>query len=275
MLWGFWVLWSLVGLGSIFLYRYLKDLKLKNLWIARLSFIGGSLFSCLWLLALSFYSSLEAQGLLFNNISFVFLVSVICSVLSLRKNLLNVALFAASALFLLVGILGIWGNLFPRYSFPSAWVWAHIAFLVVGEVLLFLTAAIALARLWSEYKLSKKEIPFLGGSSLPELDRRLLMGMRWGFLFLSLGILMGIFSAKQVWQGEWWTDVKIVLAVSSWLVYFVLVLLSALKILGARGVAIGSLLGFLLVALVVGSLGRWTDIEEWRKPNSQVEEMPE
>jgi ABC-type uncharacterized transport system permease subunit len=272
MMWGFWVLLLMTAGAGFCLYFYFKSLEQRALLGARLLFFVAATLSLCWLAANLWKGSTpEDSRLLINNLSFIFLVSTSCGLLSFKKNYLNIVMVASMGLSVLLAFLSVRGNFFPREPLPSTWVWAHILALVVGEFLLFLAAATGFARLWSDYKLHwKKEIPFfVGGSSMVELDRRLSIFLKWGFLFLTIGIVMGLFSAQELWQGEWWSDPKIILALASWMLYFLLLCFRSTQVLQGRGLAWGAGLGFILVLLVVFLVGQWTQVEQWRKPELQ------
>jgi len=276
MHWPLFVIAAMSMFAAVSIWAYLKGLKRHWLHLGRFSLLFTSLLSMAHLLVELQKDLAEQRPLLLSNLSFVCAISFICWLLSWRKHLLNLSMFASFAMAFLFTGLGVWGHLFPGAGMPSAWVWAHVSLLLVGEIFLFLAAMTGVAYLWGSYKLhTKKQSPFLAGTpSLAELDLRKAALLKWGFAFLTIGMLFGFLFAQRFWSGEWWSDWKIILALVTWITYALLLSLRhfSQKFRG-RASAIGSILGFILVILVVVGIDRWSEIERWRKVPTQSEEL--
>lgn len=111
-------------------------------------------------------------------------------------------------------------------SLASSWLWTHIAMMILGEVFLFFCAMVAGLYLLTDHQLKKKSsLKFL--FNLPPLHQQqdvLFRLLVMAFCFLSVGMLLGVFFAGRLWQGEWWLNSSILFSVSSWVCYFLLIL---------------------------------------------------
>ncbi|TVQ78608.1 MAG: hypothetical protein EA369_06275 [Bradymonadales bacterium] len=265
------ILWSglllLSLLASFFLWKYLRELQNLYLNVSRIFFFLSVMSVVGSLLWPRDFLPIEGSRLMISNLAFLGSVSLVCFVLCWRKSFLNLAFFGGLGQAALLLSFMIWGDFFFQSGEASVWVWVHVGFVLIGEVLLFMAAIASLAYLWGLYQLQvlKRSPLFFGNSSLSGIDFRILQLIRVGFIFLSLGILLGIFSAKELWQGQWWLDSKVILALGSWFIYGAILLFRSFGAISKGLTAVASIFGFMLIVSIAIGLHRWSDLDRWRK----------
>lgn len=194
-----------------------------------------------------------AASSLVSNLAVTAVVAVVCLLLSFRRSLTTVVLFALPVCASVLIAIPFSDEFRQSISLPSLWLWAHIGLMILGEVILLLAAAWGVAFLISERQLRRKTGLFSLASlpSLPTIELGLHRLLQFGFLLMSFGVLLGMFFAKQFWGGAWLLDAKVLAALISWAVYLLLLgLRYSVRSFRGRRLAIGAVVGFGLVVFL-------------------------
>lgn len=160
---------------------------------------------------------------------------------------LSLVIFAALA----VGLIGLgfYSSERPLETLPSPWLASHILFMLLGEALFFLAFCLSLVYLLADSLLRRRKVNHVLTriTSLPDLDRWTGDLIFVGFSFLSLGILLGVFFAKQFWSENWWVDAKVIFCLASWSYFAVILGVRLFKpsVMRGRRTALLNLVGFL------------------------------
>jgi ABC-type uncharacterized transport system permease subunit len=133
---------------------------------------------------------------------------------------------------------------------------AHVIVLTLG-LLLFCAAALAsLLYLLEHRKLKSKKFGriFFWLPSLDVLDRWTIRALMAGFVFLTLGMLTGLYLAHLEWHGDWLQKPKFIFSLAVWLWYVVLFFVR--KQAGLRGGRFFAFIaiGFVLLATTFGGV---------------------
>jgi len=143
---------------------------------------------------------------------------------------------------------------------PAPWQgWltvAHLILAIAGEAL-FVLASAAGAMFLIQNRMIKHKKPGSMSRLLPslgDLDRINQIGLLWGFVLLTLGVIGGSVYAAFVWEGAWASDPKVIWSFAAWVIYGIL--LHQRLAIGWRGVRMATLscvvfILFLISALVV------------------------
>lgn len=194
-------------------------------------------------------SSFQSASLI-SNLILSGLAAVTAFVIMLRRRALLIAAIILPVLAASMYLISLLAEPYASQALPSAWLWAHIGLMILGELVFFVAASTAAAYMIVYRHLKKKHgFQVLSSvSSLPSLDRVLGILLGIGFLFLSVGLVLGGIFASQFWQGEWWKDAKVIFAALIWLAYLFLLSLRLMapNFRGRRS-AIGALVCFVLV----------------------------
>lgn len=132
---------------------------------------------------------------------------------------------------------------------------AHVVVLVVGILSFLVTSLAALLYLIEHRELKTKKFGhyFQKLPSLDLLDRLAVRTLNIGFVFLTLGMITGIYLAHEVWKGDWVHNTKVLFSVVTWVWY--LVLLFVRYTLGWRGGKFFALTSFGFLMLLTTFLG--------------------
>ncbi len=112
---------------------------------------------------------------------------------------------------------------------PPAWQgWLtvlHLILAIIGEALFVLACGAGVMYLIQNNLLKHKKPGKMSRllPSLGDLDRINAIGLLWGFVFLTLGMIGGAVFAAFVWQDAWLYDSKVIWAFIVWGVYGILV----------------------------------------------------
>jgi len=162
-----------------------------------------------------------SSSLFTTHLKVTALGSIFCWSLSFRKNFLTIVVVALVALALM--LLGSFWGLQEKVQvpLPSVWLWAHIALMILGEVFFLFAAATSLVYLFVEKQLRHHEASGLFGriSSLDSVHNFLGELLLGGFVWLSLGMILGFFFARHYWSGSWVWDPKVLFCLLTWIVY--------------------------------------------------------
>ncbi len=126
---------------------------------------------------------------------------------------------------------------------------SHIIILLAGYVLLGVACVASIIFLFQERHLKAKQLsstlshfPALG-----TLDRLSWQGALWGFLALSIGIMLGILINKE--DQSFLANLRFVASISAWSVFAMLLLLRQRQALRSRWTAIWPIVGFVLALM--------------------------
>lgn len=103
----------------------------------------------------------------------------------------------------------------------SAWFPVHLGFAIAGDALFALAGIASLAYLVQERLLRKKKLgpAFRNLPPLHVLDEICHRMIAVGFLFMTLGIVAGMFFAKQEWGTYFPTDPKLIWSLMTWFLF--------------------------------------------------------
>ena len=138
----------------------------------------------------------------------------------------------------------------------TAWLWIHAALLVMGLISLIVSVLSALLYLVQSAQIKSKHPGkiFFRLPSLDKLDRIHFYYLSAGIIFFSLGLVSGVFWAKNLNEfGRILKDPMAVLSLLACLLYWVIfsVRLSALR--RGQKIAAGTVLAFFLLVVALAS----------------------
>ncbi len=122
----------------------------------------------------------------------------------------------------------------------------HIVILLAGYVLLGVACVASIIFLYQEHHLKTKLLTsiMVRFPALGTLDRISWQGSLWGFLALSIGIMLGIIINKG--DQTLLADIRFISSISSWFVFAILLLLRQMRALHSKWIAIWPIAGFTL-----------------------------
>lgn len=141
---------------------------------------------------------------------------------------------------------------------PAAWQgWLtvlHLVLAIAGEALFVLACGAGAMYLIQNNLLKHKKTGKMSRllPSLGDLDRINAIGLLWGFMFLTLGMIGGAVFAAFVWQDAWIYDPKVIWALAVWIVYGVL--LHQRLAIGWKGVRMAVLSCVVFVLFILSAL---------------------
>ena len=138
----------------------------------------------------------------------------------------------------------------------SGWVAVHVALVLVGLSALVLNFGIALMYLLRERQLKAKRTGALSRHLPPleTLDRLTVATLTIGFPFLTVGLALGVFSARAAWGSVLTFDPLVIFSVLMWMIYTATLLGRVMGQWGGRRAAYLAIAGFcvLLATLSAG-----------------------
>ena len=141
---------------------------------------------------------------------------------------------------------------------PGAWLWIHTVLLVTGLLSLVLAVASALLYLLQSAQIKSKH-PGKISFKLPSLDKLDRVHFRYlsaGVIFFSLGLLSGVFWAKNLNEfGQILKDPMAVLSFFTCLMYWVIFSLRLSALRRGQKIAAGTVLAFFLLIVTLMSSG--------------------
>ena len=122
----------------------------------------------------------------------------------------------------------------------------HIIILLAGYVMLGVACVASIIFLYQEHHLKTKLLTsiMVRFPALGTLDRISWQGSLWGFLALSIGIMLGIIINKG--DRTLLADIRFISSISAWFVFAVLLLLRQMRALHSKWIAIWPIAGFTL-----------------------------
>lgn len=135
--------------------------------------------------------------------------------------------------------------------FEQTWLFqvllgTHIIILLAGYVMLGVACVASIIFLYQEHHLKTKLLTsmMIRFPALGTLDRISWQGSLWGFLALSIGIMLGIIINKG--DRTLLADIRFISSISAWCVFGILLLLRKMKALRSLWIAIWPIAGFVL-----------------------------
>ncbi len=122
----------------------------------------------------------------------------------------------------------------------------HIIILLAGYVMLGVACVASIIFLYQEHHLKTKLLTsiMVRFPALGTLDRISWQGSLWGFIALSIGIMLGIIINKG--DQTLLADIRFISSISAWFVFAVLLLLRQMRALRSKWIAIWPITGFTL-----------------------------
>jgi len=271
-----WLILAVSYLAVTFaLGTYLNSLRVFPLKLARSLLTVTVMIH--WSLLVYFWTRVDPTepSMLLASSFFAALAVLSCLILLWRRKALPVILFALP----FTGV----GMILAAFIYdanqvirlPSIWLWSHIVMMVIGELFFFFSACVGITYLVAERKLKTRgDFSFFSGAlnSLPAIDQWIHRLLVSGLFFLSGGLLIGFFFAREFWQGSWWLDPKVVFALLVWLSYAGLLLLrrASRRWLGRRS-ARAVLVAFVLAVTISLIVDQFSDTQH---AQTEISEEP-
>ena len=122
----------------------------------------------------------------------------------------------------------------------------HIIILLAGYVMLGVACVASIIFLYQEHRLKTKLLTsiMVRFPALGTLDRISWQGSLWGFLALSIGIMLGIIINKG--DQSLLAEIRFISSISAWFVFAVLLLLRQMRALRSKWIALWPIAGFAL-----------------------------
>jgi ABC-type uncharacterized transport system permease subunit len=178
---------------------------------------------------------------------FAFNVTLAFFLAYLRYRVTSLGIFMLPFVFVLTLMAAVRPDRLPATSaFRGGWLLIHASSMILGYTGIFLTFVAALMYLIQESEL-KSRSPRSLYHRLPSLDLCVDLydrSLKFGLLFLSIGILTGFLWASRAWQGPWELDPKILASILIWLIYLTLLSTRVSGNWRGRRSAYGAILGF-------------------------------
>ena len=171
-------------------------------------------------------------------------------------SLVNTSIVRLFAILLLGLSLIIFQNQFSTSEIVLAQTWlyqlllgTHIIILLAGYVMLGVACVASIIFLYQEHHLKTKLVTsmMIRFPALGTLDRLSWQGTLWGFLALSIGIMLGILINKD--DESLLANLRFVASISAWCVFAMILLLRQLQALRSRWKAIWPIVGFILAMM--------------------------
>jgi cytochrome c-type biogenesis protein CcsB len=255
----FWLL-SLSYLSSAIFYW--GHLWFQNRTLGKLGFLfvslGASIQTAAVIISFSSGKPIAAgiEGTLFLFSWFVALVFA-ASVTLLKLPVLGA--FVAPLLLILVlpSIIVPEGLIGPNPSLANPWIFLHVSLVFLGEAIFSVAFIAGSIYIFEETRVKSKRVGSFVRKlpSLTKLDGLNHLCLLVGFPILSLGIAVGILSAKRVWGEFWKWDPKEFWALITWLLYAALI--HGRLVFGWKGrkAAVGAILGFFAIIATIVVIG--------------------
>ncbi len=176
-------------------------------------------------------------------------IAFIASDLKLKVSVLGT--FVAPLIFLLtVPIIIIpHGIIEANPSIRNPWILLHVMIVFLGEAIFTVAFVAGFLYIFQERRLKSKRIGsfLMKLPSLTRLDRLNHLCLLIGFPILTVGLALGVLSAKQIWGVFWKWDYKEVWALGTWFLFGVLMHGRLMFSWKGRRAAVGAILGFAVI----------------------------
>ncbi|MSV29531.1 MAG: hypothetical protein EXQ52_12435 [Bryobacterales bacterium] len=146
-----------------------------------------------------------------------------------RYKIESLSVFVFPVVFIMT-LMGTFGNPIDVHTSPevrSTWLAIHIVLVLLGYAALLFTAVASVLYLFQERELKRKKprnfyykLPPLG-----DLDDLISRSMTFGFVFITLGIVVGSTWAFVEWGTGWIGEPRIGISIATWAIYLAMVFL--------------------------------------------------
>ncbi|MCX7981517.1 MAG: cytochrome c biogenesis protein [Syntrophales bacterium] len=142
-----------------------------------------------------------------------------------KTRVLGISIAPVSLILLLLSSPGVGEPVSIPKILESGLVHVHVLFAIMGEALFLLATLAGIAYLIQDRVLKGKRQRglFRYLPPLKDLDRINEWALIWGLVFLTVGIIAGMFYARVTWTGSWHLDAKIIWSWVAWVAFAVLV----------------------------------------------------
>jgi ABC-type uncharacterized transport system permease subunit len=147
----------------------------------------------------------------------------------------------------------------PAAVAATPWAIAHGIAMILGGVAITFATASAILYLFATYKLKQKQIMQVLGKvpNLEKLESMNLLGIRAGFLFITVGVISGLGMAltRLAVMGtsvtEWLTDGKVICIITAWIILAFILALNHLLLLKSKARACMTIAVFVLILFAI------------------------
>ena len=136
------------------------------------------------------------------------------------------------------------------------WFWVHITLILSGVSGFMIAVASAFLYLFQSSQLKSKHPAriFLKLPSLSALDQLHFTALSWGVILFSLGIISGVFWAKEIQElSQVFKDPKVILSFFTCFMYWVVLATRLSNLKRGQKIAIGTLVVFVLLFSTLAS----------------------
>lgn len=164
------------------------------------------------------------------------------------------------------------------YVASTPWAIAHAVAMILGGVSLMLATTSAALYLFSRRKLKQKKVLAILGKvpNIQKLEEMNIFGLKSAFVLMTFGLATGIGLSASLGlsAGDWFTDSKIVLVASVWLLLGLTLLLWRAAKLREKTIAYATIVASILILFAaVGTLmfcGTWHDFSSAQGSDTQI-----
>jgi ABC-type uncharacterized transport system permease subunit len=143
----------------------------------------------------------------------------------------------------------------PHEAAATPWAIAHGITMILAGASITFAAASALLHLIGRRKLKRKEVMQVLGRvpNIEKLERMNLVGVRAGFVLLTIGLVSGLALASVLGTGiaAWLIDAKVICSITAWVVLAMTLLLNRLLVLKGQTRVFMTVAAFVLVLFAI------------------------
>lgn len=142
-------------------------------------------------------------------------------------------------------------------SLSNPWIIVHISLVFLGEALFTVAFIAGLLYIFQENRIKSKHVgEFLKKlPSLTSLDRINHICLLVGFPLITLGLALGLISAKQIWGNSWHWGQKETWSAVTWFLYAILIHGRLASGWRGRKAALGAIIGFGIIIFTLFVIG--------------------
>jgi ABC-type uncharacterized transport system permease subunit len=143
----------------------------------------------------------------------------------------------------------------PDEIAATPWAIAHGIAMILGGASITLAAASAFLSLLGRSRLKRKEVMQVLGKvpNIEKLERMNLLGVRVGFVLLTIGQIGGLGLASKPGAGivAWLTDIKVICTIAAWILLGIILVLSRMLLLKDKMKAYLTVVAFMLILFAI------------------------
>jgi ABC-type uncharacterized transport system permease subunit len=170
----------------------------------------------------------------------------------------------------------------PHAAAATPWAIAHGIVMILGGASIIFATASAFLYLLGSGKLKRKEVMQVLGKvpNIEKLERMNLLGIRVGFVLLTIGLISGLVlavlksAALEMKVLDWLTDAKMVLIIAVWVLLGIILVLRCTAALKGKTIAYVTMVAFFLILFaIVGTTIFCGTTHDFTKDNVTVVEV--